>query len=508
MIAKHLLIVIGLTTLSFTALAQNREADILRYSRSDLSGTARTQAIGGAQTALGGDIGSLSSNPAGLGFFRRSDVSVTPTYSSIRTNTSYLGNQFSSTRGGFDFTNLGVVWARSTPQADAGEKSSGWLSYAFGLGYNRTNNYSSNFSFGGKNPTSSFTYFLADQANLYGVNTDNSGNVSDNTLGGQAYNAALINSQTNGNKTTYLPGTFPNSAKPAIQSGYNNQAGGTSDVNLSFGTNYGNQLYLGIGANLSTVRYSYSFSFLETGINNIETPTIKVNGLNYSENFDAAGTGISAKAGLIYRPDAALRLGAYLQTPTYYHITEAVNNALVSSTDASGTPIYTPASAIGGLASYNIKTPWKYNFGGSFFFKTLGFLSADVELVDYKTASIHSAGYNETLLINQNVQSTYRNAVNYRLGAEVKAGIFSLRAGYALYGNPYVSTSAMSTASTSYSGGVGLRTGNIYADLAIVNTQFNSPYTAYPIAGASPPSPMVSINSNRTDLMLTLGSRF
>lgn len=505
--AKHVLIVLSLSSLSFSVLAQNREADILRYSRADLGGTARTQAIGGAQTALGGDIGSLSSNPAGLGFFRRSDFSFSPTITDIRNNTSYLGNQYSYDKGAVNFANIGVVWARSTPQADEGKKSAGWLSYAFGLGYNRTNTYNSNFSFSGKNKLSSFTYYLADQANLYGINVDNSGNASDNTLAGQAYNAALINSQKNGNQTTYQPGTFPSGSNPANQSGYNYQAGRTDDVNISFGTNYGNQLYLGVGANLSTLRYSYAFNFLETGINNTQTPTINVHGLNYTENFDAAGTGVSAKAGLIYRPDASIRLGAYLQTPTWYHITEAVNNTMVSSTDATGAPLYTPAASNGGLASYDMKTPWKYNFGGSFFFKTFAFISADVELVDYKSASFHSAD-SVSLLINKNIQSIYRSAVNYRLGAEIKAGIFSFRAGYALYGNPYSATTLLSSATTSYTGGLGLRTGNFYADIAVINTQFNSPYTAYPIAAISPPSPMVSINSNRTDFVLTLGSRF
>lgn len=503
--SKKILLVLGLSLGSAAAFAQGYADDVLRYSRTDQGGTARSQAIGGAQTALGGDIGSLSSNPAGLGFFRKSDFSVTPSLTSTTNKGSFLGNQYSSTKQSFDFTNLGVVWARSTPQADEGSKSSGWLSYAFGLGFNRTNNYTSNFSIGGKNASSSFSYFLADQANLNGVNTDNSSNASDNTLGGQAYNAGLINRQVNADKSyTYFPGTFPNSQGPAVQSAYNYQAGSTNDVNISFGTNYGNQFYLGVGANLSTLRYSYAFNFLETGVLNAEVPTVK--GLNYTENFDAAGTGVSAKAGLIYRPDPAVRLGVYAQTPTWYHITEGTNNAQVASSDATGASVYTPASPVGGVSSYDIKTPWKYNFGGSFFLKTLGFLSADVELVDYRSASF-SSGQTQDLLINKTIQSTYRAAVNYRLGAEVKLGIFSLRGGYSLYGNPYTNSS-LSSAATSYSGGLGYRAGNFYVDAAVVNTQYASPYTPYPIASGTPAAPTAVINSNRTDIMVTLGSRF
>lgn len=503
---KKLLIVLSLSLASFSGYAQGYVNDVLRYSRTDIGGTARTQAIGGAQTALGGDIGSLSSNPAGLGFFRKSDFSITPTFTSTQNKSSYLGNQYTNSKDGFDFTNIGVVWAKSTPQADDGSKTNGWLSYSFGLGYNRTNDFNSNFSFGGKNPNSSFTYFLADQANTNGVNYDSGNKALDNTIGGQAYNAGLINSQTSNGKTTYTPGASPSTATPVSQSGYNYQAGSTDDVNLSFGTNYGNQLYLGVGANLSTLRYSYAFNFLEAGI--VNTQYLQANRMSYNENFDASGTGISAKAGLIYRPDPAVRLGVYAQTPTWYHITEGTNNAEVASQDATGASVYTPANPIGNVYSYNIKTPWKYNFGGSFFFKTYGFLSADVELVDYKSASFHSGDASDAS-INQSIQSEYRAAVNYRLGAEVKLGIVSFRAGYGLYGNPYSSNTLLNSQATSYSGGVGIRTGNIYIDAAVVNTQYNSSYNAYPVnANTIVPAANAAINTNRTDVMLTFGTRF
>ena len=57
-----------------------------RYSQSQVHGSARTLGFAGAQTALGADLGSLSSNPAGLGFYRKSEFSFAPNLSILNTN--------------------------------------------------------------------------------------------------------------------------------------------------------------------------------------------------------------------------------------------------------------------------------------------------------------------------------------------------------------------------------------------------------------------------------------
>jgi hypothetical protein len=57
--------------------AQNVD-DALRYSQIFYGGTTRFTSMGGAFTAVGGDISSLSQNPAGLGVFRSSEFTITP----------------------------------------------------------------------------------------------------------------------------------------------------------------------------------------------------------------------------------------------------------------------------------------------------------------------------------------------------------------------------------------------------------------------------------------------
>ena len=66
----------------FTVLYQNTtaqsESDALRYGRYYYTGTARYAAMGGAFGALGADISNLSNNPAGLGMFRKNQITLTP----------------------------------------------------------------------------------------------------------------------------------------------------------------------------------------------------------------------------------------------------------------------------------------------------------------------------------------------------------------------------------------------------------------------------------------------
>ena len=51
--------------------------DALKYSQQDIRGTARYMGMAGAFGALGGDITTLSQNPAGIGVYRNSDIAAT-----------------------------------------------------------------------------------------------------------------------------------------------------------------------------------------------------------------------------------------------------------------------------------------------------------------------------------------------------------------------------------------------------------------------------------------------
>ena len=58
------------------AYTQSME-DILRYTRTELKGTARYVAMGGAFNALGGDFSAIKDNPAAAAVFLNSEIGLT-----------------------------------------------------------------------------------------------------------------------------------------------------------------------------------------------------------------------------------------------------------------------------------------------------------------------------------------------------------------------------------------------------------------------------------------------
>ena len=61
--ASRLLLSVCLS-LVFLPLSAQNNLDALRYSLLDINGSARVQAMGGAFSALGGDVSSIGINPA------------------------------------------------------------------------------------------------------------------------------------------------------------------------------------------------------------------------------------------------------------------------------------------------------------------------------------------------------------------------------------------------------------------------------------------------------------
>ncbi|MCB0619962.1 MAG: aromatic hydrocarbon degradation protein, partial [Saprospiraceae bacterium] len=128
-----------LTSLTVTlaisfGLSAQTAFDILRFSQFDVGGTARTVGIGGGIGALGADFSVLSTNPAGLAAFRRSELTLTPTLYTSRVTSTLDGAAtnlgFNEERSNFNFNNLGLVLAHRP----TGSK---WSTVNFGIGMNR-----------------------------------------------------------------------------------------------------------------------------------------------------------------------------------------------------------------------------------------------------------------------------------------------------------------------------------------------------------------------------------
>ena len=83
--------------------------DATNIASKDLSGTARFVGMGGAMGALGGDISTIGTNPAGIGIYRSNDIVASFGYSITDVESKYGGQTFNMGKNSNDrnITNLG-----------------------------------------------------------------------------------------------------------------------------------------------------------------------------------------------------------------------------------------------------------------------------------------------------------------------------------------------------------------------------------------------------------------
>src|SRR6478752_7611269 len=92
----------GLVLLFINTLqSQSFSDNALLFSRTRPGGSARIQAMGGAQIALGGDFSSALSNPAGLGMYNRSEITFSPAINKYSTDAEHLGTKSSDAKSVF-----------------------------------------------------------------------------------------------------------------------------------------------------------------------------------------------------------------------------------------------------------------------------------------------------------------------------------------------------------------------------------------------------------------------
>jgi hypothetical protein len=152
------LIMLAILANSFGQLAD----DALRYSQVFYTGTARFMSMGGAFTALGGDISTFSQNPAGIGVFRSSEISVTPQLFHIKTMANMNGYNSTDYLYNFNLAQAGMVANIINKNSE-----SGLITLNLGYSFNKTNNLNQSITIAGINDNSSMADLWAYKADGY-----------------------------------------------------------------------------------------------------------------------------------------------------------------------------------------------------------------------------------------------------------------------------------------------------------------------------------------------------
>lgn len=451
---KKLYILSVVLFLSVAVSAQGYD-DILRFSRFTVSGTARSAAMGGAFGALGGDVSTLSTNPAGIGVFRKSEAAFTPllNFSDIKSG-SLTANKTS-----FQIGTLGAVFSLYNPNFD-------WRGFNFGINYTNLNNYNYKMDMAVENSTTSQLDVYALQAgqNIYE-------DLDPFTLQ-QAYDAYLLNWDEE--NESYYPAV--GEGEKVNQYKYIKEDGYQGEYAFSFGTNYKDKLYLGMTIALQATYFKTRSQYTELGEENAPSD---FDSYDFFENIRIQGVGTNLKFGVIYRPIPELRIGAAIHTPTWYNMNYRRETYLDSYFWTPIDPVtgrkqqeYHPEGAYDKY-DFDMRTPWRLMLSAATVLMQKAIISVDYEYVDYSSAK-YSGGPYDYSWENDAIKSTYTGGHNVKVGAEYRFNsLLSLRGGYNYMSSPYkhkgynfVNSIPGGNKIQAVSAGFGLNFGQMYCDAA------------------------------------------
>ncbi|NVO02083.1 MAG: hypothetical protein HXX09_05220 [Bacteroidetes bacterium] len=471
-----------LAIILFSALnsfSQN-ENDALRYSMTTIGGTARYLGVSGAFGALGADFSTLSTNPAGIGLYKKSEINFTPSIYMGKTSSTYQGKTGSDSKMDFNFGSAGWVFSFGSNK----DKKDGWKSVNFGFGFNKNNNYDNQIAIEGENTKSSIlNQYVLDAK---GISYSNLDALSD---AGMAFTAWLIDT-LNGN-SNYVSAV----SKDVLQRKTITTTGGMNEMLISLGGNYSDKFYIGGTLGIPYVKYTETSTYSE--FNSTDTTT-GLKSFNINNEFSTSGNGVNFKLGIIVRPVDWVRIGASVHTPTVLNLKDKYSRSMTSHFDTASFD----SEKLRGEFSYDITTPLRAIGSIGFIIGKIGLVSADYEYVDYSQARLNSS--TEKFFEQNDAINTKLNATaNIRVGTEWRLDPFVLRAGYALYGNPYKGGISNSDR-TSYSGGFGIREDIYFIDFAWVHTTGSEDYYLDNLAVETPAKNTFSNNA----FMITLGIRY
>lgn len=540
--------------LSASGLFAQSAIDGFNLARQDMRGTARFMSMGGAFGALGGDMTTLSYNPAGIGVYRSSEIGFTMSLDCNQANMNFYGNNQSDNKTTFLFNNAGYI--------GTAKLSSALRNFNWGFTYNRTASFNRRFSGVCNNIGNSMSNYIAALANNDGAYlSDLQGSFHyDPYMGNNEYAAPWITIL--GYDSHLISPTSDNNEKPDFTGLYREgetrgsssiqmlEQGGIDEYNFALGGNFGNLVYWGMDFGILDVNYTRQSLYSESlknawvGEDTKEgTQFVKTKANWDIENYySLSGSGFNYKLGVIIKPIQQLRLGLAMHTPTWYSLTEeySANTTYdyINSNVRSGSQITNNGYL--GYNEYRLRTPWRFIASAAVVTFDKLIISADVDWTANQNIKFNPskeqsfwndfydpAASNPYYYQNLDVKDYYKTSVTTRVGAEYRVlPKLSLRAGYAHTSSP-VKAAAKNNQMTIYTAdlepyyefdndtdyvtcGLGYRYKHFYLDAAYVYKHRSSDWHNFtcdpdnPDAGGA----VAKLTGNDSQVVLSMGFKF
>ena len=363
-----------LAGISASALFFAQDVSIIRntstiYDNISSLGTARYSAMAGSMGALGGDASVLNTNPAGLGVFITDDVSASLVINSNKSTASLAGKSTSQNTSKVNLGSANGVLSFQT------KENSAWKFVNVGINY--------------------VTQNVNDK-----LQSPGNANITQ---------AIIPQGQTSPSDYNIFEGHLYKTI------------GHRSKLNLGIGGNYDNKIYIGAAVNFSSVNIE---QYDEVKVSSLNTRTSKYF-TKQNTPYIEEGDGFSLSLGVIGKLSNAVRLGAAIESPTWYSIDREYNFYSRNSLGLSQNS-YTE--------NRTFRTPTKLTLSGAFIpNKHFAFN------VDYRVdlGKPNFGGGAADVQLNNFYESTYKAQHEVRIGGEYRIRSFRVRGGYAFTTSPF-----------------------------------------------------------------------
>ena len=533
-----------------TAVSAQETYDNAQLATKDLNGTARYVGMGGAMEALGADLSTIGTNPAGIGMFRRSMVAGSFGFNTLSDAKSF-GN---ANKTNMSFDQAGFVYSM---------RSGRHSMLNFGFNYTKSKNFDQILTAAGRlnNASQNKLSAMKNANGVYTLQDKNNGLVSNSGAYSQAdylysnvlfnhYDANNPNDPNNAmlsegdkgvivNQTTGLPVYYNATGYDFGRSttGYIGQY----DFNVSGNSN--DRFYWGFTVGIYDVHYNSSSLYSESLVDG----NTAIGDVAMNDERKITGTGFDVKAGLIFRPaeESPFRIGLYVHTPTWYDLTTRNYTVLNNNTNEA----YGSTERGKSSESYDFKfyTPWRFGVSLGHTVGNYLALGATYEYADYTTNDIrvndggevdYWGNYYETSsrdeAMKQNIKNSLKGVHTVKVGMEFKPEKnFAVRLGYNYqsamynkngfkdgslesYGTYYASTTDYTNWKDThrFTAGVGYNYGKFSFDLAYQYSQTNGdfyPFMSY-VDNSEPKfdnvCDAVKVSNKRNQLLFTVGYKF
>ncbi len=390
------------------------------FSQESINGTARYNAMSGAFGALGGDLSSIETNPAGAAVFLKSEFAMSLNIRNTETSSSFYGaNELLEN----DYTNLsqaGGVFVFDT------RNNSNWSNLALAFNYSIVNDFEGLWLASGNSG-------FAPVTDLY----------------------------------DYDPVVYINSDGQYFE---NYTDGKNSKYSFTLASQYNDNLYVGVSINSYDIEY-YQSALIEEYNNDGNGNTFDVSQIQELLTY---GDGYSFNIGFISKPSNNVRLGLAYQSPVWYTLAEdfveydvvIYENDITTIEDFSG---------LNGF-DYKLRTPSKLTGSFAFIFEKQGLISIDYIHKNYSNIKLSNANFTEeNIAFNNDLESVGE----LRIGTEWRFDNLSIRGGYHVEKSPY-KNALDSDDIDGFSFGAGFKFRGGKLDLSYQKYNNTSSYNFYP----------------------------